>query len=178
MAIFNTKYQILLKNGYEAKHNMNCWKQEEYIGFGVAAHSYVDNVRYQNTHNIKEYIEFFLSEEKIVEEKKEVLSISNGKYIETMKEIDISKNIGKLVTIHEKQNKLDKEKEYMLLGLRQIKGISIQKFKQKFIENPLYLFRKELNKLVEKELIEVEDDNIKLTNKGLDLANLVWEEFV
>ena len=28
------------------------------------------------------------------------------------------------------------------------------------------------------ELIIVDDDNIRLTNKGIDLANLVWEEFV
>ena len=36
----------------------------------------------------------------------------------------------------------------------------------------------ELEKLVNEELIEIDLDNIKLTNKGLDLANLVWEEFV
>jgi hypothetical protein len=28
------------------------------------------------------------------------------------------------------------------------------------------------------DLIEVDLDNIKLTNKGLDLANIVFEEFV
>ena len=36
----------------------------------------------------------------------------------------------------------------------------------------------ELEKLVNENLIEIDGDNIKLTNKGLDLANLVWEEFV
>ena len=36
----------------------------------------------------------------------------------------------------------------------------------------------ELKKLSEEDLISVNDDNIKLTNKGIDLANLVWEEFV
>ena len=66
----------------------------------------------------------------------------------------------------------------MLLGLRKIEGISIQNFKNKFGENPLFVFRNELNKLVNEKLIIVNEDNIKLTNKGLDLANLVWEEFV
>ena len=66
----------------------------------------------------------------------------------------------------------------MLLGLRKIEGISIQNFKSKFGENPLFVFRNELNKLVNENLIIVNEDNIKLTNKGLDLANLVWEEFV
>ena len=66
----------------------------------------------------------------------------------------------------------------MLLGLRKIDGVSIQKFKNRFGENPLFLFRKELNKLVDEGLLIVDNDNIKLSNKGIDLANIVWEEFV
>ena len=70
------------------------------------------------------------------------------------------------------------QKEYMLLGLRKINGISVQEFKNKFGDNPIFLFRNELNKLVEEDLIIVDGDNIKLTNRGLDLANIVWEEFI
>ena len=33
----------------------------------------------------------------------------------------------------------DKMKEYMLLGLRKIEGVKISEFKNKFIENPIYL---------------------------------------
>lgn len=40
------------------------------------------------------------------------------------------------------------------------------------------MFRKELDKLVKEELVEIDEDKIRLTSKGLDLANLVWEEFV
>ena len=81
-------------------------------------------------------------------------------------------------TIEEKQNLEEKKKEYMLLSLRKIDGVSIQKFKEKFIDNPIYLYRKELDKLIKENLIEIDGDKIKLTNKGIDLANLVWEEFV
>ena len=66
----------------------------------------------------------------------------------------------------------------MLLGLRQIEGININDFKAKFVKNPIYVFRNELKKLTDEELIVVEGSTIKLTNKGIDLANLVWEEFV
>ena len=72
----------------------------------------------------------------------------------------------------------EEQKEYMLLGLRKIQGIDIQEFKNKFIDNPIYIFHKELEKLVKEELIEVDLNQIKLTSKGLDFANLVWEEFV
>ena len=65
-----------------------------------------------------------------------------------------------------------------MLGLRKIGGVYIQNFKEKFGENPIYLYRKEFEKLVQEELLEIDGDVIRLTNKGLDLANLVWEEFV
>ena len=139
------------KPGFESKHNMNCWEQKQYVGFGVAAGSYVKGVRYTNTSSLEKY----LNVKTIV-----------GNDFETVK------------IIEETQNKLDMEKEYMMLGLRKLDGVSISKFEQKFGENPIYLFRNELQKLVEEDLLEVDLDDIKLTSKGLDLANLVWEEFV
>lgn len=135
------------KLGYESKHNVNCWEQKEYLGMGVAAHSYCNKKRYSNTDNIEEYVK------NINEEKNTKIT-------------------------HEIQTDVNEQKEYMLLGLRKIEGVSISKFKEKFIQNPIYIFRKELNKLVEEELVEIDIDNIKLTNKGLDFANIVWEEFV
>ena len=44
------------KPGKESRHNLDCWEQKEYLGFGVAAHSYTDGVRYSNTTNLEEYI--------------------------------------------------------------------------------------------------------------------------
>lgn len=155
------------KPGFESKHNMNCWEQKQYVGFGVAAHSYVNGVRYANTSNLKEY-----------------LNVENEKYVENSMKNEFeynSKNktgFATLKTIEETQDKLDMEKEFMMLGLRKLDGVSISKFEQKFGENPIYLFRNELQKLAEENLLEVDLDDIKLTSKGLDLANLVWEEFV
>lgn len=47
------------KKNYESKHNKSCWEQEEYIGFGLAAHSYFNGQRYSNTENLEQYIEDF-----------------------------------------------------------------------------------------------------------------------
>ena len=44
------------KKGYESKHNLNCWEQKEYLGFGLAAHSYFNDVRYSNIENIEDYM--------------------------------------------------------------------------------------------------------------------------
>ena len=146
------------KPGFESKHNMNCWEQKQYVGFGIAAHSYVDGVRYSNTTDLKEY-----------------LNVNDNESGDNLKE---EGKFNTIKTIEETQNKLDMEKEFMMLGLRKLDGVSISKFEQKFGENPIYLFRNELQKLVEEDLLEVDLDDIKLTSKGLDLANLVWEEFV
>ena len=59
-----------------------------------------------------------------------------------------------------------------------INGVNIAKFKQKYGENPIFLYKNELDKLVKQGLLVIQGDNIRLTNKGLDLANLVWEDFV
>ena len=80
--------------------------------------------------------------------------------------------------IFEQQKLEDMKKEYMMLGLRKIDGIEISKFKQKYGENPVFLYREELENLVNEGLIVVDGDRIRLTNKGIDFANLVWEKFV
>ena len=66
----------------------------------------------------------------------------------------------------------------MHLGLRKIEGVQISRFKEKYLDNPIFLFRKQLERLVNEKLIIIDGDYIKLTNKGLDLANIVWEEFI
>ncbi len=145
------QYEIsnFAKKGYSSKHNLNCWRQKEYIGFGVAAHSYIEDTRFGNIDNLEEYIK-------------------------NIEENHLEKNR----IIEEKQTKEDKEKEFMMLGFRKTEGISISEFKEKFIDNPLFVYHKELEKLVRQKLIEIDLDNIRLTSKGLDFANLVFEEFI
>ena len=44
------------KSGYESKHNLNYWDNNEYYGFGCAAHGYVDGIRYSNYSTLDEYM--------------------------------------------------------------------------------------------------------------------------
>ena len=138
------------KDGYESIHNSDCWKQKEYIGFGVAAHSFINDVRFGNTSNLDEYLRNCENKD-----------FENNRIID-----EVEKDL------------FSKEQEFMLVGLRMIDGVSIQEFKNKFGENPIFVFKSELSKLAEEGLLMVDFDRIKLTNRGLDLANLVWEEFV
>lgn len=41
--------------GYESKHNLNYWSRGNYLGFGLSAHSFVENKRTQNADTIELY---------------------------------------------------------------------------------------------------------------------------
>lgn len=41
------------KPGYESRHNLVYWNNEEYYGFGAGAHGYVDGTRQSNIGPIK-----------------------------------------------------------------------------------------------------------------------------
>ena len=43
--------------GTPSQHNLNYWNNENYYGFGVAAHGYINNVRYSNPETLEDYIE-------------------------------------------------------------------------------------------------------------------------
>ena len=137
------------RSGFESKHNLDCWNQKEYIGVGVAASSFIDNKRYSNIPDLENYIK----------------NIEEGHF---------NKNL----ILEETLNQESKMNEYMMLGLRKINGVNISDFEKAFNQNPIIKYCRELEKLNNEGLIVVIDENIKLTNKGIDLANLVWEEFV
>ena len=134
---------------FRSKHNLDCWNQKEYKGFGVSASSYENGIRYTNISNIEKYVE----------------NVQNGQF---------KRNY----IVEEKQDREAMMKEYMLLGLRKITGVSINQFRKKFGTIPIFKYNKEITKLTNEGLIESNGINIRLTKKGLDLANLVWEEFV
>ena len=141
-----TKFQTSQKVKKKSNHNLVYWNQEEYIGVGAGASSYLNGKRYTNIGGLEEYIK----------------RINNNESV----------NI-----IEEEQTKEDKLKEYIILQLRLIKGLNIEKTNKKFYIDLLNLYKNQIEKLKKLKLIEV-NENIYLTEKGLDLANIVWEEFI
>lgn len=137
------------KAGYYCRHNVDCWDQKEYLGFGVAASSYFNNERYTNIDCIEKYIE----------------NIKN-------KEFDKNKKIEEIQNLKTQMN------EYMMLGLRKIKGVDTKDFERKFKKDPFVVYKDQISKLLSEKLINVDLNKIWLSKKGLDFANIVWEEFV
>jgi oxygen-independent coproporphyrinogen-3 oxidase len=52
------KYEIsnFAHNGRASRHNLKYWKRENYLGFGPAAHSLYDGVRFANSRDVEGYL--------------------------------------------------------------------------------------------------------------------------
>lgn len=75
-------------------------------------------------------------------------------------------------------NKEEIISENMFLGLRLIDGINIDDFYNKFNTHIDEIYGESIKKLINKKLMIREDKKIFLTDKGLDLANQVFVEFI
>ena len=55
------------KKGYESKHNLTYWNNDNYYGFGLGSSGYIDNIRYDNTRSINNYLKgnYVLNEHKL-----------------------------------------------------------------------------------------------------------------
>ena len=143
------KYEIsnFAISGFESQHNLNYWRQGEYIGIGAGASSFFAGSRYTNINDIEKYI------------------------------YNINNNIS---TICDKQDldKLDLMKEFVILSLRLVKGMDKDKFLKKFNVNVNKIFKNEIEKLKKDKLIIEDSNSIFLTKRGMEVANIVWQEFV
>ncbi|WP_318508339.1 radical SAM family heme chaperone HemW [Bacillus sp. T3] len=59
--------------GYESKHNLTYWNNEEYYGFGAGAHSYVNGFRNSNFGPLKKYLDSIASNQLPILEKHKVI---------------------------------------------------------------------------------------------------------
>ncbi|KPU27923.1 coproporphyrinogen III oxidase [Caloranaerobacter sp. TR13] len=81
----------------------------------------------------------------------------------------------------EESEKIDIEMEmaeFMILGLRLIKGIKKSDFKNRFGLNVEDIYGSQLKSLEDKGLIENKEEYIRLTKRGIDLSNLVFAELL
>ena len=80
--------------------------------------------------------------------------------------------------LQEKIDHIGRMGEFMFLGLRQIDGISSTEFLSRFGQSVQSVFANEIGQLLADGLIEQKDDKIRLTQRGLDIANVVFAEFL
>jgi oxygen-independent coproporphyrinogen III oxidase len=133
--------------GKKCKHNIVYWRNEEYIGIGAGAFSFVNGKRYCNIKDVSEYISAVKSR----------------------------KN---LICFSEELSKKRRASEILIMSLRMSSGISKIEFLKRSGFDLSGLFGKQINGLAKAGLINFDDERIKLTRKGMSVADSVMTEFI
>ena len=101
------------------------------------------------------------------------------KNIENVKKYIDKINSGEEVVEDIKINTLeDSMEEFVFMGLRMLSGISISEFNKRFGVNIESIYKEVIDKNINKKLLVLENDKLKLTEKGIELSNSVMSDFI
>lgn len=107
--------------------------------------------------------------------------MSNARFhnISDMKEyLELSEDPGALRQDIDRLVEKERMEEFMFLGLRMCKGIEKAEFKNRFKKEIETVYGAVLKKLAAQELIVEENGRIRLTDRGIDVSNVVLAEFL
>ena len=166
------RYEIsnYAKPGYECRHNCGYWTRKDYLGLGLGASSLVEHQRFQNTSELKTYLE------------QEYSPQCEGQHERIAETTQLQEETGLTQTGHhihiETLDKKSEMEEFMFLGLRLMAGISRQQFEKKFQVTLNSVYGEVLRKLKGEQLIEEVAGYVRLTEHGIDVSNYVLAEFL
>ena len=92
-----------------------------------------------------------------------------------MEEVEAGQDVRREV---ERLVEVEMMEEFMILGLRRMCGVSKEDFRKRFGKPMEQIYGPALKKLSKNELITTEGDTVALTERGIDLSNQVFVEFV
>jgi oxygen-independent coproporphyrinogen-3 oxidase len=147
---------------FQSRHNRQYWLNQSYFGFGAGAHGYVKGIRTVNIPLIPDYIEKMraAAEEEPINIPASPAAISSD--------------------VIDEDTQMQDE---MMLGLRLVRdGVGEDSFRQRYGRSMLDVFGEEITQLEHQGLVEwVEgagEKRLRLTHRGIFLANRVFREFI
>ena len=150
------RYEIsnYARAGFPSRHNVNYWEGGDYLGIGAGAHSYlrgdgVDGAFGQRWHNEKNPIRYMEAVRR------------NGAAVAKRENLDLKKAAA----------------EFMFMGLRMTKGISVDDLTRRFGKEPVE-FCPQINNWLEAGLMEQQNGRLRLTHRGLMISNSIFVNFV
>ena len=137
--------------GFRSRHNQVYWKRGDYLGFGAGAHSFLSIPSFGCRWENPETPEIYMQ------------TVAKG-------------------TVSKEELSIIKEREAMserlFLGLRMLEGVDCDIFFKEFGVTVEESFPTELHKLISDNLLERSHGHVRLSAKGLILANQVFARFV
>lgn len=137
--------------GHEARHNLTYWRGESYIGIGAGAHSYARDGRGGR----RWWNEKFPT-----------------RYIAAIEERGLAEAGAETVDESTSQG------EFVFLNLRLREGFALRDFHDRFGRNFECIFGARATPLFNDGLLTLDRDRVKLTDRGLEMADSVFAEFV
>ncbi len=136
------------KPGKRSQHNQAYWKNEEYLGIGAGATSYLGRVRCTNVKDIPSYIQKILGQSQFAIIEKESLTAE--------------KRLG----------------ETIMLNLRLLEGFNKIAMGERFKINIDTLYGPTIKVLSQEGLLKEDREMVMLTDTGVMVANRVFQRFV
>ena len=153
------------KPGMESRHNTVYWTGGQYIGIGIGAASYFKGERFKNISNLDNYIE-------ICEDIREELTKETDRVRLYDSATAILREDVQTIYVDSRME------EFMYLGLRMTNGISRKDFQERFNRDVFEVYGDPINKYSTDGYIIVDDDRIRLSDKGIDVSNYILADFI
>ncbi len=134
--------------GRRCRANMIYWENREYLGIGPSAVSYLDGVRQKNVADVRRYVEFMRADPSAIVVEREVLS------------------------------PLHRACETAVQMLRLTDGIDSAKFREQTGFDAKTIFAERIKEFTALGLLEPDDRGIRLTRRGMLVANRVMADFL
>ncbi|MCR5303993.1 MAG: radical SAM family heme chaperone HemW [Lachnospiraceae bacterium] len=154
------------KPGFECRHNITYWERGDYLGLGLGASSCMGDVRWKNPSDMGVY----------------------GKYTEHLSfacEAADTEHNGLLLfpdnMYSEEVEKLENKdiiSETMFLGLRMTRGIDEEVFRRRFGKSLRDIYGRKIDDLIQSGVLSEGEGRLFLTDYGVDVSNLVFEELL
>ncbi len=153
------------KPGFESLHNLTYWKNNQYLGIGPGAHSYLYQCRFSNIKSPRNYINIF----------QEVDIKTSTKYsrnfVDTLKKLSTIENIWPIDEIREIS-------ETLIMGLRLEDGIDLPAFYEKFGVGINDRYGEIITELSSIGLLKLFNETLSLTPIWRLLGNEVFQKFL
>lgn len=143
-------------------------KQYEISNFAKESYECRHNMTYWK---LRDYISFGLSASSNIGNKRFTNYYSFKDYYEAL---DRGKNP---IVFSENLTKTDRMNEFIMMGLRLNSGVDLIEFEEQFNEDFLKFYERAIEKNLKSNLILLDSNNIRLTDKGRDLSNQVELDF-
>lgn len=148
------RYEIsnYARPGFECRHNVGYWTGTGYLGLGLGASSYLEGCRFHNTSDFQSYVSAHFDDE---------AEFCQG-LRQDMEQLSVK----------------SKMEEFMFLGLRLTRGVSVEGFITRFGQSIRNVYGGVIDKLEREGLLEHKNGYYHLTERGLDLSNYAMSLFL